>query len=457
MGPITQIDELWRLARQALARPWPGGGSRGRLRTVPSARSRNVMDQPVLIVTRHYAPEPTGSAPVITEMSEWLARAGHAVEVLTVRPSYPERRIVPGYERGQRDRAVEAGVSVRRLPTAPPSSDGLLARVLPELGFFFDLTAGRLLGRFPTRQRVFSLCPSVFTVAGAIALVGRGGHHTAVVHDIPSGLGAALGLGQASIATRLLRAIEAWTLNHVDQVVTLSEAMATQLRAIGVVTPITILPPHVDTARVHPLARQHNAPPTVMYSGNLGRKQGLEQLADLALVLRRRAPDIRFLIRGEGAGKAALAARLHAEGLNDVLLEPLAPVNALSASLAEGDVHLVPQLAAGADFAVPSKIFAIMAAGRPLVATALPGSPLDRLAVDSAAFVCTPLNDPEAFAEAVLQLMGDPERRQDMGAKGRAYVEAHASTEVCMEQLMGKAKSRQLPTPGCPGSQQVGA
>jgi colanic acid biosynthesis glycosyl transferase WcaI len=402
----------------------------------PGVRGEPAAAEPILIVTRHYAPEPTGSAPVIAEMAEWLARSGRAVEVLTVRPSYPERRITQGYERGQRDRAAENGVQVRRLPAAPPPSDRLLARALPELRFFFDLVTGGIAGRFQRRETVISLCPSIFTVTGALGLVQRGGRHTAVVHDIPSGLGAALGLGQASAMTRLLRAIEAWSLNRVDQVVTLSDGMADQLRAIGVRRPITVLPPHVDTVRIQPQARPDDAPPTVMYSGNLGRKQGLDQLVELAKVLRARAPHVRVLIRGQGAGKVALRARLDEERLDAVQLEPLAPVEALSASLAEGDVHLVPQLGAGADFAVPSKIFAIMAAGRPLVATAECGSPLDRLARRSGAFVCTPLDDAEAFAEAVLALLEDPERRRAMAAAGRVYVEANASTEVCMNALM---------------------
>jgi colanic acid biosynthesis glycosyl transferase WcaI len=392
-------------------------------------------DQSILIVTRHYAPEPTGSAPVMAEMAEWLARSGRKVEVLTVRPSYPARSITRGYELGQHDNAVEKGVEVRRLATVPPSSDQLLARTWPELRFLLDLLLGRLTGRIAPRADVVSLCPSILTVAGALFLVKRGGKHVAVVHDIPSGLGAALGLGETSVATRMIRVVESLVLNRVDHVVTLSESMAGQLRGMGIARPITVLPPHVDTEHIRPLPRPRNAPPTVMYSGNLGRKQGLDQLVDLARVLQTRAPQVRVLIKGDGAGKTPLLARLTEEKLSNVQLEPLAPVEQLAESLAEGDVHVVPQLAAGADFALPSKIFAIMAAGRPLVATASSGSPLERLATESGAFICAPLDDAEAFATAVLALLDDPARCKAIGKTARAYVEANASTDVCMSRM----------------------
>ena len=73
----------------------------------------------ILVVTRHYAPEPTGSAPVMQQMAEWLAAEGETVRVITVRPNYPEARIFPGYEQGQHDDALEGGVQVRRWPTTP--------------------------------------------------------------------------------------------------------------------------------------------------------------------------------------------------------------------------------------------------------------------------------------------------------------------------------------------------
>ena len=184
------------------------------------APADRITREPVLVVTRHYAPEPTGSAPVMQQLAEWLADDGRAVRVLTVRPSYPEPRMTPGYAAGERDRAIEGGVAVRRLPTAVPRGGGLLARIVPEIRFFLDLAWQSASGRTAKSPTVVSLCPSIFTVLGACLLVRRGGRHVAVVHDIASGLGIALGMRSGSWAARLLRRLEAFALNRADEVVT---------------------------------------------------------------------------------------------------------------------------------------------------------------------------------------------------------------------------------------------
>ncbi|MCW5568596.1 MAG: glycosyltransferase, partial [Dokdonella sp.] len=106
-------------------------------------------------------------------------------------------------------------------------------------------------------------------------------------------------------------------------------------------------------------------------------------------------------------------------------LEDLLPEQRLSEGLAAGDIHLVPQDPNAAPFAVPSKAFSIMAAGRPFVATAGAGSLLWRLRERSGAFLCVPPNDALAFANAVLKLADDAALRADLGQKGRHFVEQH--------------------------------
>jgi colanic acid biosynthesis glycosyl transferase WcaI len=389
----------------------------------------------VLIVTRHYAPEPTGSAPVITEIAEWLAARGEMMRVLTVRPNYPGTQVFEGYRRGERDREIENGVTVTRLATRPVRGSGLMARLGPESRFLLDLALGSVSGRFKASGRVISLCPSILTTIGAQFLVRGGGRHIAIVHDVQSGLGGALGSPVLRAAMPFLRRLEGFALNRADQVIVLSPAMEAALVALGVRTPIAVLPPSIDTTHIIPEPRPPGARPTALYSGNLGRKQGLEQLIDLAQVLAARDPRIRVVIRGDGAMRERLIASARERALPNIDFSPLAPRAQLSSALARGDVHLVPQVASGGDFALPSKVFAIMAAARPFVATAEPGSPLARLAEESGAFVCTPPQAPDRFADAVLSLMADEPRRQAMGERGRAYVMANADTEVVMRAL----------------------
>ncbi|MGB1548023.1 MAG: glycosyltransferase family 4 protein [Alphaproteobacteria bacterium] len=387
------------------------------------------MSEAITIVTRHYAPEPTGSAPFMTDFAEWLATAGHSVNVVTVRPGYPVGMAFPGFEAGERDESVENGVAVRRLPTMVPRRGGLLGRVIPESAFFFRLLAGRLRGSYAPSPRVASLSPSIFAVAGALVLKARGGRHMAIVHDIQSGLAGALMRGGSLLAFFAGR-LESAILNRVDHIVVLSDSMADHMRALGVRTPISVLPTPIDTKAIFPLERLDTTPPTLMYSGNLGHKQGLEQILAMAPLIAARAPQVRILIRGQGSREAALKAEAQRLGLGNVRFEGLVQQSDLNQSLSEGDVHLVPQHEAGTNFAVPSKIYTIMAAGRPSILTARPDSAPWRLMEATNACLCVPPNDPEAFASAALELLGDAGRRQAMGVAGRAYVCKNVDRDV---------------------------
>ena len=387
------------------------------------------MSEAIAIVTRHYAPEPTGSAPFIADLAEWLAANGNDVTVLTVRPGYPVGMTFPGFAAGERDESVENGVAIRRLPTTVPHRGGLLGRVIPEGAFFVNLVAGRFWGRYSPSLYVASLSPSILAVAGALALKARGGRHVAIVHDIQSGLARALMRGGGMLAF-LAERLEALVLNRVDHVVVLSDRMADHLRDIGVRAPISVLPTPIDTQAILPLTRSDPTPPTLMYSGNLGRKQGREQALAMASLVQERALDVRILIRGQGSQATALKAEARRLGLDNVRFEDLVPRDKLNQSLSEGDVHLVPQREAGTNFAVPSKIYTIMAAGRPSILTAKPGTVPWQLMEATNACLCVPPDDPEAFANAALALLADPERRRTMGVAGREYVCQNVDRDV---------------------------
>ena len=378
----------------------------------------------ILVVTLYYWPEKAGSAPPVQQMAEVLAEAGNAVQVLTARPAYPEMRVYPEYAGGARDQEQHQGVSIQRLPLASYRPGGSLrSRLLTEASF--ALRAWWRLLRAPRPEVVIAVCPSTLVVLAVRLAFSRRVRCLALVHDLQSGLATSLVLAPRSAIGALLRALERAALQPMARIVTLSGAMAQAIRALGVTTPISLIPPTVDDQRIQPLP-EPSGPFRLLYSGNLGRKQGLEQLIDLATVLQRRGNPATLIIRGDGNHRAALQQRAASLALSNLRFDPLWPAERLAEGLAEGHIHLVPQNPAGAAFAVPSKIYSIMAAGRPFICTAEPGSPLDQLRADSDAFVICPPNQPEKLADAVERLIADNAERARLGRNGRAYVEQHA-------------------------------
>jgi colanic acid biosynthesis glycosyl transferase WcaI len=390
-----------------------------------------------LFVTRYFWPELIGSAPFTSDIAEWMAAHGRPTTVLSGLPHYPSADVFPAYRDGRCRRETVGSVTVERLRSGAPRRPSAVSRILNEADFLMRGLAALASGRVGRHPVVLALCPSILCVTLGLAARQRGGVCIAIVHDIQSGLAERLGMGGGRLGA-LMRVAERTMLNRVDLVVVLSEEMKDQLRAIGVTTPVEVVPLWVDTDQIQPVEPVQRPVVKVLYSGNLGRKQGLGQVVAMAEQLAQRRPDIEIVLRGNGNQVEALAAEIAHRRLRNVRLAELQPNEDLAQALSAGDIHLVPQNPQAAAFAVPSKVYNIMAVGRPFVATALPDSTLWHLQRQSGAFLCVPPNEPIRFAEAVLKLADDEVLRRDLGRRGRQFVERHYAKPMILGSFMSR-------------------
>ncbi|MGD1888232.1 MAG: glycosyltransferase [Cohaesibacteraceae bacterium] len=389
------------------------------------------VDRPRLtIVSLYFHPEPTGSAPQLAMFARWAVQQGIDVRVITTRPHYPARKVFEGYHDGSNDREIWEGVGIIRLKSPIHPGDGIFGRLVTEIGFAITL-AGFLWRHDGRNDTCLSLCPSLFVPL--VAGIGRPIHHAALVHDLPSGLAGSMGLGGRM--AKIIRRLERWSLGQADTLVTLSDAMEQNLKRLGLSQPVRVIPPMVDTLALAPMP-EPNGPKTLLYSGALGFKQGFGQLLDLAQHLQELDPSIRLVLRGEGGQEDRLRDQIKHRGLEQIAIKPLGPVDGLSDMLAEGHIHLLPQQPGGASAALPSKLFASMAVGRPVVATADPGTPVADWIEQSGCGIAVAPGDRAALAQAVVALTRDPERRKAMGRAGRQAAERYVSVDRIGRELL---------------------
>src|SRR5260370_12735266 len=146
----------------------------------------------------------------------------------------------------------------------------------------------------------------------------------------------------------------------------------------------------------------------------MGKKRGLERLVEGASRLSH-CSALRFVFCGEGPSRQMLEDK--ARGLPNVTLLPVQPVDRLNDLLNLADIHLLPQLADAADLVMPSKLTGMMASGRAIIATALPGTQLFE-ALENAGIV-TPPGDVDAFVSALSRLVSDLPPRHKFGKEDR--------------------------------------
>ncbi|MFD1912801.1 WcaI family glycosyltransferase [Halodurantibacterium flavum] len=378
----------------------------------------------LLILGLNYAPETVGTGRYTAGMAEWLAARGHRVRVVAAQPYYPAWRVFDGYRRALPRRTREAGVEVWRCPIHVPRRPGGLKRLLHHASF--AAVAALVLPLALSRGRpdvVLVIAPSLVSApVGWLAARVTGARAWLHVQDLEVGAALATGLLRAGRIGRIARAYEGWALRRFDRVSSISAPMLAQLAAAGV-TPARLaemrnwsdLGPPPPGAEVQALAARLGVAgqDVVLYSGTLGTKQGLELLPDLARRLAGR-PRFRLLICGEGPGLAPLRA---AVGGLPVTLCPLQPAADLPALLSLARVHLMPQTAGAADLVLPSKLANMLASGRPVVATAVPGTAL--AAEVAGCGLVVPPGDGAALADAVAALLDDPARAAAFGAAAR--------------------------------------
>lgn len=258
-----------------------------------------------------------------------------------------------------------------------------------------------------------------------------------------------LGLIKGQRLRQWVEAAERWLMRHFDRVSTISGRMVDRVLAKGV-EPARVVhfPNWVDISGVAPL---HHPSPyraelgladdavVALYSGNMGNKQGLEVLADVARLLKDE-PRIQFVFGGNGSGRADLEQRC--AGLPNVRFLDLQPLERLNDWLGLADIHLLPQRADAADLVMPSKLTGMLASGRPVLATAHPQTELGRVvAHDAECGVVVPPEDPAAMADALRQLVADPARRAALGACGRRYAERELNRDVILARFEAQLKA----------------
>lgn len=325
----------------------------------------------------NYSPELTGIGKYSGEMGSWLAKHGHDVRVVTAPPYYPAWRIGGGYRNRYTTEFID-GVTVHRCPLFVPQEPRTLTRLLHLLSFALSSFPAllRLLGWRP--QVVFVVEPTLFCLPGAW-LYARLTGAKLVLHVQDYEIDAMFGLGlmQGGLLARVARSVERWWMRRADLVSTISRSMMRLAVAKGVPEDrVVFFPNWVDTGFITPdtdrqfYRRLWNIPDAtrvVLYSGNMGRKQGLELVIHAARHYRARH-DVLFLLVGSGAARAGLEAS--ARDLINVRFAPLQPYDQLPQLLALADVHLVVQKKGAADVVLPSKLTGILSAGGHALITA---------------------------------------------------------------------------------------
>ena len=389
----------------------------------------------LLVLCPHFAPDVAPTGTVMTAIVDELASLGHDIDVVTSLPWYRDHRV----ERGWRGRLFRRdrydGVAVTRVHPFAMSKLSIAARALGFVGFTALAAAAAVASR-PRPDAVLAMSPPITLGLVGWAAARRFGVPLVLnLQDIFPDAAVAVGAVRDPSLISVARHLERFLYRNADAVTVLSRDMQANVAAktdpySGTI--VRVIPNFADTESIRPRRRstryriEHRLGErtVVMYAGNVGLSQPLDLLVSAARHYRRRS-DTLFVVNGGGSARPALEAS--AEGLSNLVFVDFQPPDRLEEVLASADVHVIVLREGLAYASVPSKLYSIMAAGRPVVAAVDPGTEVARVISKAGCGVAVPPGDPDAFIAAVGSLLDDPAERAAAGERGRRFVEGWIS------------------------------
>lgn len=382
----------------------------------------------VVVLGLNYAPETTGIAPYTTAFARHLAAEDHDVAVIAGHPHYPEWRLHRGYE-GARPPQDDQGVRLLRVAHPVPSNPTGLSRVWMELVF-----AARAAIQL-ARQRpdvVIVVSPALLALLPALILRRPLGYRVgAWVQDLYGAAVAETGIGSRS-TSRAVSFLEAKLLRQADGIIVIHEVFRSYLLAQGVPTSKietmpnwahVRMPEHFDRSAARRALGWGDDEVIALHAGNMGTKQGLEGLVDVARLAEQNASRIRIVLMGDGSRRARLED--YANGCNSVeIIEPLPPGD-FEAALLAADCLLLHEKAGVVEMSVPSKLTTYFAAGRPIVAVTDPRSGAADLMTAAKAGHVVSAGSAEAVLSAIESVTRDVKQAEEFGTNARSYAAKH--------------------------------
>ncbi|WJZ65501.1 glycosyltransferase family 4 protein [Kocuria rosea] len=395
----------------------------------------------VLIVSLHYAPERTGNAPYTAALARGLVNAGSSVEVITSYPFYPEWCVKPGYY-GRRMEETIDGVRVRRYRHYVPIYGGTgWRRLLMELHFGFRA----VFTKWGDHDIVLAVSPALFSTFLVLL--------KACILKVPSGLWIqdlySKGLKESAQQSRLIADI---MLQFEGLVFRLPRGLAVihprfasfvrsqfgidtaQIAIIRNWTHLAVADVPLDRSTVRSARGWTEKDIVVLHAGNMGMKQGLENVVNAAAMAEAQSSNIRFVLLGGGSRRATLEEA--SRGFVKLEFMDLLPDDEYMAVLHSADILLVNEQPGLKEMSVPSKLTSYFHAGLPIIAAVeSDGVTAEEITAARAGIVVRP-GRPQELLDAVVAISSDIAFATQLGRSGQRYARDVLTEEAAVRHFV---------------------
>ena len=396
----------------------------------------------LLIYAHYYFPDVASTGQILTELAEGLKDTFHTTVICTV-PSYTGK-ISQYYRKHKYYYENINGVDVLRIRVPEFRKNFALSRIFNILAYFFSAIAATF--RVERQDYIFTISQPPI-LGGMLGVIGKRVKKAKLIYNIqdfnPEQV-RAVQFTQSKLVLGIMMTLDKYSCKQADRVVVVGRDMIETLK-----TRFTDLPDYayinnwINEEEIIPLPADHRQVVqfkqkydlqdkfVVMYSGNIGLYYDLQNIVKVIEKFQDRS-DVTFAFIGEGSVLEELRDYQKRHQVTNVVFIPYQDKSSLVYSLNAGDVHFVVNAKGIKGVSVPSKLYGVMAAGKPVLGILEEGSEARLIVEEAGCGISVDPGDYEAI-EALIQKfieMKDSQQLKEMGSRGREYLVNYLTKDV---------------------------
>ena len=406
----------------------------------------------ILIISEPFYPQVAAIGQLLTDLSEDLINAGYKVKVITGNPNniFVKNNTIPRKEKYK-------GIEIIRLRNTIFSKYRMAGRILNYLTFHFLVFSRVLFYERPDLVFVLSTPPFI-SFSGLMLKILKKSKVIYNVQDLFPDLAVELGKLKNKLFIGFLKKLSVLIVRKVDKVVVVGEYMEKRIREelLREISESTSADDHIitihnwaDGSKIKVLDDKDaednylkkkwglEGKFVVLYSGNIGYLHEFDTIVAVAESLTKEGTrEIVFVFIGEGIKKGYIEEKVKEKGLNNILFFTYQPREMLTYSLGLADVSLVTLENGFEGMVVPSKIYGILASGKPVIAVVGGESEIVEIIREGKCGRVIKIGNYQALVDSIMNYYKDRKKCRKDGLNGRRYFEKNFDRRIATKKYI---------------------
>lgn len=399
----------------------------------------------MLVYAHYYYPDVASTGQILAELCEGL-KGSLDITVLCVVPSY-SGKVEEKYKEKRIYNEEHNGIKIIRVKVPEFDKKNKVSRVKNLMAYFFNSIIATI--KLEKYDYIYSISQPPI-LGGTLGVIGKwlkGGKYIYNIQDFNPEQTMAVGYSKNKIVLNLAMALDKFNCKLSDKVIVVGRDMQETLKSRfnnKNVPNNEFINNWIDEKEIYPIELENEKISSfknkygledkfiIMYSGNIGLYYDLENIIKVIAKFKDRN-DVVFTFIGDGTVKEKIETYAISNNLSNVKFIPYQPKEMLKYSLNSADIHWVVNAKGIKGVSVPSKLYGVMASGKPVIGVLDRGSEARLIVEEANCGVCSEPEDYKSIEKNINYILNNKNKFKDLGTNGREYLVNNLTKDISIK------------------------